>query len=107
MLPAFGFASRISCSFLTSPSHLRIYLLCFVINTKVFDPAGTIPVSNIHLESLKSCNRVLLSPVSASQGNRGRTGVVVAAYMHYSNISARYQASRDQLKFSITFVLAV
>lgn len=24
------------------------------------------------------------------QGNRGRTGVVVAAYMHYSNISARY-----------------
>lgn len=23
------------------------------------------------------------------QGNRGRLGVVVAAYMHYSNISAR------------------
>lgn len=28
--------------------------------------------------------------VSVSQGNQGRTGVVVAAYMHYSNISARY-----------------
>ncbi|KAM7365652.1 hypothetical protein PAMP_016568 [Pampus punctatissimus] len=25
-----------------------------------------------------------------NKGNRGRTGVVVAAYMHYSNISARY-----------------
>ncbi|TNN23821.1 Tensin-1 [Liparis tanakae] len=24
-----------------------------------------------------------------NKGNRGRTGVVVAAYMHYSNISAR------------------
>lgn len=28
--------------------------------------------------------------VCVRQGNRGRTGVVVAAYMHYSNISARY-----------------
>lgn len=28
--------------------------------------------------------------VSVPQGNQGRTGVVVAAYMHYSNISARY-----------------
>ncbi|MGH0114452.1 UNVERIFIED_CONTAM: hypothetical protein FKN15_017752 [Acipenser sinensis] len=25
-----------------------------------------------------------------NKGNRGRTGVVIAAYMHYSNISARY-----------------
>lgn len=30
-----------------------------------------------------------LSSLFLSQGNRGRTGVVVAAYMHYSNISAR------------------
>lgn len=28
-------------------------------------------------------------PFLLSQGNRGRLGVVVAAYMHYSNISAR------------------
>lgn len=35
---------------------------------------------------------------SAWQGNQGRTGVVVAAYMHYSNISARYCSTQCLLR---------
>lgn len=33
---------------------------------------------------------LFLSSFSLSQGNKGRTGVIVAAYMHYSKISAGY-----------------
>lgn len=43
--------------------------------------------------SVPGCSQALLPPDTPSavclQGNRGRLGVVVAAYMHYSNISAR------------------
>lgn len=58
-----------------------------------------IPVSKqlFNYTSWKKCNQVLF--FSVLQGNRGRTGVVVAAYMHYSNISARYQTFCDQYVF--------